>query len=56
MFVNMLVRRANNIPSLQRPCEANSVHEDIRYTAESASWVLIASILVFFMVGEHVHC
>ncbi|XP_064402709.1 uncharacterized protein LOC135348427 isoform X3 [Halichondria panicea] len=32
-----------------RPCEMDSVHDDLRYTAPSASWVLTASILVFFM-------
>ena len=35
---------------LQRPCENTSLHSDYRYSDSSAAWVLIASIIVFFMV------
>ena len=34
----------------QRPCAKDDLHENVRYTEGSAAWVLIASIIVFFMV------
>ena len=44
----------------QNPCEIVDIHETTRYTEGSAAWVLIASIIVFFMVsfnfGEDSFC
>ena len=34
----------------QRACPESDLHENVRYTEGSAAWVLIASIIVFFMV------
>ena len=34
----------------QRACPEAEVHQSVRYTEGSAAWVLIASIIVFFMV------
>jgi hypothetical protein len=36
----------------QRPCARADLHENVRYTEGSAAWVLIASIIVFFMVNK----
>ena len=34
----------------QKACPVSDLHENARYTEGSAAWVLIASIIVFFMV------
>ena len=34
----------------QKACPEADVHQNVRYTEGSAAWVLIASIIVFFMV------
>ena len=35
---------------LQVPCPDDQVHGDVRYSDPSSVWVLICSIIVFFMV------
>ena len=37
--------------SLQVPCPDDQVHGDVRYSDPSSVWVLICSIIVFFMVN-----
>jgi len=39
------------LPFLQTPCNVSQVHDNIRYSDSSAAWVLICSIIVFFMVS-----
>lgn len=50
LYIVCISRHPHTHTHTQRPCAAEAVHPDIRYTDASASWVLIASILVFFMV------
>ena len=40
-----------SISPVQNACHVDNLHENWRYTEGSAAWVLIASIIVFFMVG-----
>lgn len=37
---------------MQSPCYNNSLHPNVRYTESSVAWVLITSIIVFFMVSK----
>ena len=37
---------------MQKPCDDQSLHYNLRYSSPSAAWVLIASIIVFFMVHQ----
>ena len=34
----------------QSPCDSSELHPDLHYNDASATWVLIAAIIVFFMV------
>ena len=36
---------------MQVPCEGSQVHNNVRYNDPSSVWVLICSMIVFFMVN-----